>query len=108
MKKIIIVGGLLLLAGCVLSPDQRAVVDQLLADEVITPDQHAAIVGGTWDSILNWLGQAAGAAVFAYTGIRINRGPSAASAERAQRRAAKKAEKASTRAMQHSNDAAAR
>lgn len=76
--------------SCTLTPDQRQVVDSLRDDGIITPEQHAAIVGGTWDAIKQWLIYAGSAAFTAYTGIRLHRGPAATSEERAARKAAKK------------------
>lgn len=62
-------------AACTLTPSARDAVDQLLKDDIITPEQHAAIVGGTWQAIQNWLIYAGSAVILSYTGVNLRRGP---------------------------------
>lgn len=74
----------LLVAGCgLLSPQQQAdaleVIDQMLKNGQITPDQFAALreailskgSGFWWEE----LGMALGSAALAYAGVQIRRGP---------------------------------
>ena len=74
----------LLVAGCgLLSPQQQAdalqVIDQMLKNGQITPDQFAALreailakgSGAWWEE----LGLALGSAALAYAGVQIRRGP---------------------------------
>lgn len=84
MKYILLGAVALLVAGCgLLSPEQQAtaleVIDQMLTQQQITPDQYEALreailakgSGAWWEE----LGLAIGSAALAYAGIQIRRGP---------------------------------
>lgn len=84
MKYLLLVAVALLVTGCgLLSPQQQAdalqVIDQMLKNGQITPDQFAALreailakgSGVWWEE----LGLALGSAALAYAGVQIRRGP---------------------------------
>jgi predicted small lipoprotein YifL len=90
---------LLCLTACgLLSPEQQddalRVIDAMLQQQTITPEQHAALrdailSGGThawWVDALQMLGGAA----LAYFGVQARRGPVATAAERSARKQASK------------------
>lgn len=70
------------------------VADQLLANDVITPDQHAALTGNGWGPILQGLLNTASTLLIGVPIIRKWRGPAAPPAEKQARKAAHQAAKA--------------
>jgi len=75
---------------------EGGVADRLLADQVITADQHAALTGNGWGPILSGLINMAGTLLLGIPIIQKIRGPSATAEQRVERRLARTMAKAAS------------